>query len=113
MTVALLSSCLDEENEGKENVPKEGTGFPGRGNRCRLGHLRDIGISAHTVSARLVALPRQLRESEAANEPRGRAQFPFLRSLVPLQVKQTNPRDLCDIAVRLDKSHANHRRYCL
>lgn len=46
MIVALFSSRLDEENEG---LPKEGTGFPGRGNRCRLGHLRGIGISAHTV----------------------------------------------------------------
>jgi hypothetical protein len=45
MMVALLSSCLDEENEG---LPKERTGFPGRGKSCRLGHLRGIGVSALT-----------------------------------------------------------------
>lgn len=46
MIVALLSSCLDEENEG---LPKERTGFPGRDSSYRLGHLRGIGVSALTV----------------------------------------------------------------
>lgn len=105
--VSLLSSCLDEENQA---FPRRGQAFQEEGTDAGWATSGVLEYLLTLLSARLLTLPRQLRGSEAGNEPLGRAQFPFLRSMVPLQVKQSDPRDLCDIAVRLDKSHANHHR---